>query len=73
MVPAAIPVTRPGALTVATEGIDEFQLPPRAASLSSIVDPAHTVPAPLMVPAFGVAFTVTTLVTYTLPQPFVTV
>ena len=60
--PAAMPVTRPvAAFTVATAGLLLLQLPvPVAPEIVNGVDkPAHTVDAPVIVPAFAVAFTVT--------------
>ena len=68
VVPAAIPVTTPAALTAAIDGDPELQVPPGVpvGSPSAMVAPVHTVPAPVMVPATGVTFTVITRVVITL-------
>ena len=58
--PAATPVTRPvAAFTDAAAGLLLLQVPPPEPLLVNGVDkPAHTVEAPLTVPAFAIAFTV---------------
>jgi hypothetical protein len=50
-----------------------LQVPPAAASVSDVVDPAHTVAVPVIVPAFGNGSTVTVAVAAAVPQPLVTV
>ena len=72
-VPDAIPVTTPVALTVATPVDTELHTPPVAASVRLMVDVAHTVSRPVMIPADGDGFTVTTAVAATVPQLLVTV
>lgn len=74
-VPAATPVTRPVALTVAMPGDNELHTPPGVpvGSLSAVVAVGHTVKEPEITPATGVRFTVTTAVAATTPQLLVTV
>ena len=58
--PAATPVTTPvAAPTVATDVVLLLQVPPAILLLSMMVAPAHTVEAPLIVPALGTGSTVT--------------
>ena len=57
-----MPVTLPDASTDPIAGESELQLPPPAASLKCIVDPAHAVASPVIVPTSGNGFTVTTVV-----------
>ena len=73
-VPAAIPVTVPVLLTVATAMLLLLQVPPAAAiaSLNVVVVPAHRVVAPDMLPAFGSVLTVTTVVVTAVPQALLT-
>lgn len=73
--PAATPVTTPVIeFTVAAAGLLLLQLPPPAPLVVNVVDkPIHTADAPLMVPAFATAFTVTNWVAADVPQVFVTV
>ena len=71
--PAATPVTMPVLPTVALAGTALLQVPPGTASESDVVDPAHTVLTPDIVPATGAALTVTTVVAVALPQPLVSV
>ena len=59
-VPALTPVTTPLASTVALAGLTDVQAPPPAASAKFVVEPAHTVAVPVMVPATGIGLTVTT-------------
>ena len=60
-VPAAIPVTIPVVNPTVALVLLQFQLPPVTASLSSVVAPIHTFPAPVI--GYGSGFTVTTFVT----------
>ena len=71
-VPEATPPIVPP-LTVATPVLVLLHTPPVATSLNTIVEPAHTVAVPVIVPATGRRLTVTTWVAATVPQPFVTV
>jgi hypothetical protein len=73
--PAATPVTTPVVeFTVAAAGLLLLQLPPLIPLLVNVVDkPAHTDGPPLMVPAFAIAFTVTSLVAVEVPHTFDTV
>ena len=71
-VPADTPPTVPP-LTVATPVLVLLHMPPVAPSLNAVVEPAHTVAVPVMVPATGNGLTVTTCVAATVPQPLVTV
>ena len=73
VVPAATPVTTPVASTLPTVGAELLHTPPDAALVSAVVEPAQTVPVPVIVPATGDGFTVTTAVAATVPQLFVTV
>jgi len=59
-VPRATPVTIPDTPTVATAALLLLHTPPPTESLKGILTPGHTVVAPVMVPADGAAFTVTT-------------
>ena len=47
--------------------------PPIVASLKPVVEPAHTVAVPVIVPADGNGLTVTVAVAAAVPQPLVTV
>ena len=73
--PPATPVTRPVPLTVAMPGDTELQTPPAVpvASLNKVVKVAQTVSVPVIAPALGDGFTVTTAVAASAPQLFVTV
>jgi hypothetical protein len=73
VVPAETPVTTPEEVTVAMPVSVLLHTPPGATSLREVVDDAHMVLAPVIVPAKGSAFTVTTLVAAAVPQPLVTV
>lgn len=69
-----MPVTIPVAGSiVAVRGVTELQTPPAAASLKVMVEPWQTVTGPVIVPASGVALTVTTLVAAAVPQLLLTV
>lgn len=72
--PAATPVTTPVvAFTVATFVVVLVHVPPLfPLALKLMVDPAHTDEAPLMVPASGSEFTVTTIEATDEPQLLVT-
>lgn len=72
-VPLLTPVTIPVAPTVATELLPLLHEPPPVASASVIVDPTHTLPGPVIVPAPEIVPIVTTLVVEAVPQVFVTV
>jgi hypothetical protein len=72
--PADTPVTTPPLVTVATAVLLLVQLPPVVASARVVVEPVHTVDAPVMVATPGVAFTVIGWVTVVeQPPPNVTV
>ena len=70
MLPAETPITTPlAAFTVAAAGLLLLQVPLMVPLLVSVVDkPVHTVVAPLIVPAFGTAFTVIKCVAVDVPQ-----
>ena len=73
-VPFATPVTSPEAFTVATPVDTELHMPaPPVRSVSAVVCVGHIVKAPVMLPATGNGFTVTTAVAATVPQLLVTV
>ena len=70
--PAATPVTTPPA-TAATEAFDEVQVPPEAASVNVVIEPAHTAAVPVMdAGAEGAVFTVTAAVATPVPHAVVT-
>ena len=71
--PPVTPSTTPVVPTVAIPVLPLLQTPPVATSEREVVAVAHTVMAPLMVPASGSGFTVTTTVAAVVPQEFVTV
>ncbi len=71
--PAATPVTTPVALTVATPVDTELHTPPVAASVKLVVVVGQITSPPVIVPATGAGFTVTTAVAATVPQLLVTV
>ena len=72
--PAEIPVTTPELLPiVAIEVPVEVQTPPGAPSARVIVLPTHTEDAPLIMPAEGTVFTVTSLTEVDVPQVLVIV
>ena len=73
MVPADKPVAKPVASTVAVAGTVLLHAPPVAASVNAVFAPAQTVGVPVIVPAFGSEFTVTTWVAAVVPQLFVKV
>ena len=68
-----MPVTVPVALTVATPAVLLLHTPPAAASANVVAVPVHTVVVPVIVPAVGVADTVTVVVAVAVPQLLVTV
>ena len=72
-VPAATPVTTPVPLTVAIPGLTLLHIPAPAPSVRLVVEVGQTVNTPDIIPAFGVALTVTTAVAAATPQLFVTV
>lgn len=66
----ATPVTTPVLLlTVALAGVLLVHDPPDEASVRDSVVPTQTPEPPVIVPALGVALTVTTLVAIAVPQP----
>ena len=70
-VPASTPLTVAGddePVTVAILPLAGLQVPPVTASLSEVLAPAHMLAEPVMVPATGNGFTVTTLVATAVPQ-----
>ena len=71
-VPADTPPTVP-LLTVATPVLVLLHTPLGEASVNAVVEPAHTVAVPVIVPATGNGLTVTTCVAAIVPQPLVTV
>ena len=71
--PPATPVTTPEAFTVATDGAADVHAPPATVFDNERVVAAHIVAAPVIVPAFGTAFTVTVFDVLATPQLFVTV
>lgn len=71
--PALTPVTTPDASTVAIAVLLELQVPPLVASARVMVAPAHTGPAPVMVPALTAGFTVTPVVVVADPHALVKV
>ena len=74
VVPAVRPVTIPSASTVATAELEDVQLPLGTALSRSVVRPTHTSVVPVIVPAFGSAFTVTVVVMVAMqPDVLVTV
>lgn len=70
--PAATPVTTPvEEFIVATPGVPLLQVPPVFPLLLKLmVAPVHTVFGPLIVPAFGIGFTVTSNDANEFPQLF---
>lgn len=58
-------------LTLATAVLDEPHVPPVVASASVIDEPAHTVDAPVIVPAVGVRPTVSAVVLIAEPHDVV--
>jgi hypothetical protein len=75
-VPALTPVTKPEPLfTVATDVLLLLHVPPGVpvASDNCVVLPLQTVVVPVIVPATGVEFTVTTAVAVLVPQLLLTV
>ena len=71
--PGVTPVTTPVALTVATPGVPEFQVPPPAASASVTDNPVHTLVLPVIVPAEGLELIVTDAVALAVPQLLTTI
>jgi hypothetical protein len=72
VVPPATPVTTPVPDTVAAVGLVLLHTPPAVAFDRAVNVPAHIVPGPMMVPAFGERFTVTVCIAATDPQLLVT-
>jgi hypothetical protein len=72
-VPALSPVTMPPAPTVVIAVLLLLQAPPPAASVSVVFAPLHIAAAPLILPAFGLAFTLKETFVFVLPQLPVTV
>ena len=71
--PALIPVTTPDVLTLATALLLVAQVPPVVPSDRVMEEPAHTGPAPVMVPALAAGLTVMALVVVAVPQLLVNV
>ncbi len=73
-VPAAMPVTTPPALIVATAVLDDDQVPPAVASAKVVVRPTQTLIEPVMAATTGSGFTVTvSLIVAVQPNALVTV
>ena len=75
VVPATRPFTLPEASTVANAGAVLLQVPPLVpvTSVSEVVKPEHTDGVPVIAPAFGAGFTVSTTESYSVPQLLVNV
>ena len=71
--PASIPVIVPDASVVANIASALLQVPPVAASLNDVVAVAQTVAVPVIVPASGNGFTVTSIESTAVPQLLITV
>jgi hypothetical protein len=71
VVPAVIPFTEPLMLMVAIAVLLLLHTPPAVALFNAVVAVAQTVAVPVIVPAAGAAFTVTTCVAYAVPQAVV--
>ena len=69
--PAVIPATTPVALTLAMAALLLLHVPPVVALVNVMVEPAHTVDGPLMMPAVGVRFTVSDVVLIAEPHEVV--
>ena len=67
-----MPLTTPKGFTVAIPAAVEVHTPPIAASVSDVVEPAQTVPVPVMLPAAGIELTVITTEDAEVPQVLVT-
>ena len=72
-VPAVMPVTLPVEPTVAILVEPELHIPPPEASVKFIIDPAHTVIRPFIIPASGNGLTVIISVALKVPQLLLTV
>ena len=71
--PADTPVSMPvEASILATEVLLLVQVPPAAASVRVMVDPVHTDPGPVIVPADGNGLTVINVVAIPVPQAVIT-
>ena len=68
-----MPVTTPVPLMLAKPPLTLLHVPPPAASVRFVVPVGHTDSIPVIVPANGNGFTVTTAVAAAVPQLFVTV
>lgn len=73
LVPAVKPVTTPVLLIVATVALELVQVPPATEAFRLVDNPLQIVVLPLMVPAEGVAFTVTVVKLLPVQGPEVTV
>ena len=71
--PAATPVTKPDALTVAAAVFEEDQTPPVVAFVNVVVEPTQTSLAPAVAATTGKAFTVTVTGADEAVQPFASV
>src|SRR6478735_8337928 len=70
LVPAVTPLTTPLLSIVATDSLLLLHTPPAVASVSVVVNPAHTLVVPLIAATTGIALTVTVVVLVP-TQPFV--
>jgi hypothetical protein len=70
--PSATPVTTPELFTVAMLVLELLHAPPAPVVLSADVADWQTEASPVIEPALGVVFTVTSFVTINTPQAFVT-
>ena len=73
LVPKDTPVSNPEVPIVATPVAVLLHVPPAVPSLSKLVEVGQTIVVPVMVPASGKGFTVTTCVAAAVPQLLVTV
>lgn len=68
VVPADRPLTKPVLLTVAILVVPLLHTPPVVASVNDVVAPAHTVDAPVIIPAMGNGLMLTVAVATAIPQ-----
>ena len=72
-VPDVMPLTTPKGSTVAMLVAAELHTPPATASVSDVVEPAHTAIIPVMLPVAGSGPTVTIIPAAAVPQLLLTV
>lgn len=72
VVPVALPLTTPAAVTLAIDGLLLLQVPPVPVVVNVLVVPTHIIGVPLIVPADGDRLTVITFVAIALPQLLLT-